>query len=271
MVLSDKEERFYVMKKNKNNTRNRFVSFLLWGLCTIFSLLILAVIISTNKYKRKITAENSPEKYQVHGIDISHHQKQINWDEVCKARLHGKPISFVFIKCTEGKTKLDKNYIRNYKEIHNHKLKFGAYHFFNPGKSPNEQAQNFIRNSNLQEGDLVPVLDVESKGRLSKQELINDVLQWLKIVGKHYNCIPILYTSFSFRNRHLNDERISHYPFWKAHYQNKQIVTGKNWTFCQYTHQGHVNGIKDGKNNYVDLNVFRGTPEDLQSLTISAH
>jgi GH25 family lysozyme M1 (1,4-beta-N-acetylmuramidase) len=47
------------------------------------------------------------------------------------------------------------------------------------------------------------------------------------------------------------------------------MVTGKSWTFCQYTHRGHVDGIKDGKYNYVDLNVFRGTPEDLEALTIS--
>jgi GH25 family lysozyme M1 (1,4-beta-N-acetylmuramidase) len=54
-----------------------------------------------------------------------------------------------------------------------------------------------------------------------------------------------------------------------GHVWNEWFLPGKSWTFCQYTHRGHVDGIKDGKYNYVDLNVFRGTPEDLEALTIS--
>ena len=221
-----------------------------------------AVVVATHNHKMEKLADNSAAIYQIHGIDVSHHQGKINWDKVCRATLHKKTISFVFVKCSEGKTKLDKFYKRNREEVRKHHLKFGAYHFFTPGCSPREQALLFIHNSGLKNGDLRPVLDVENKGKISKQQLIEDVLEWLKIVGKHYNCMPILYTSHTFRTHYLNDERISHYPFWKAHYQVGGIITGKNWTFCQYSRRGRVAGIKDGKDNYVDLNVFKNTPEN---------
>jgi len=259
------------MRKKKGNTTfsYRLSNWLLWLLSVVTIALILVVAFKASRHKRQIKIDNSAAAYHVHGIDVSHHQPRIDWDKVCAARLHGAPVSFVFAKCTEGRSKTDETYQRNKKAASQHKIKFGAYHFFVPGVSTQEQAQNFIRHADLCEGDLVPVLDVELIGRLSKQQIIEDVLQWLKIVGRHYDCVPILYTGISFRNRYLNDERISHYPFWKAHYQNNRVITGKNWTFCQYTHRGHVDGVKDGKYNYVDLNVFRGTPEDLEALTIS--
>lgn len=256
-------------KGGSSNFSDRLSNWLLWLLTAVIVILTLLVAVKVRNFKRQVKIDNSAAAYQVHGIDISHHQPSIDWDKVCAVRLHGEPISFVFAKCSEGRSKTDETYRRNKKAAHQHKIKFGAYHFFVPGIPTHEQAQNFIRHADLCEGDLVPVLDVEVIGRLGRQQLIEDVLQWLKIVGKHYDCMPILYTGISFRNRYLNDERISHYPFWKAHYQSKQMVTGKSWTFCQYTHRGHVDGIKDGKYNYVDLNVFRGMPEDLEALTIS--
>lgn len=255
-------------KRNSVDKTRQLARLLLWGLGIVLAVVFFAVVVATHNHKMEKLADNSAAIYQIHGIDVSHHQGKINWDKVCRATLHKKTISFVFVKCSEGKTKLDKFYKRNREEVRKHHLKFGAYHFFTPGCSPREQALLFIHNSGLKNGDLRPVLDVENKGKISKQQLIEDVLEWLKIVGKHYNCMPILYTSHTFRTHYLNDERISHYPFWKAHYQVGGIITGKNWTFCQYSRRGHVAGIKDGKNNYVDLNVFKNTPEELAALTL---
>ena len=255
-------------RKNNSDKTRLAAGFLLWGLSMAVAALVFATVIATQNRKTDKKAENTAAAYQIHGIDVSHHQGKIDWDKVCRATIQHRPISFVFAKCSEGRTRTDKCYRRNREEVRRHKLKFGAYHFFVPGCSPQEQARLFIQNAGLEKGDLRPVLDVEKRGRMNRQELIEAVLEWLKIVGKHYNCMPILYTSHAFKNRYLNDERISHYPFWKAHYQDNGIITGKNWTFCQYTRHGHVAGIKDGILNYVDLDVFRGTPEDLVALTL---
>ena len=54
-----------------------------------------------------------PDAYDVHGIDISKHQKTIDWLEVSKSEWKGKKISFVFIKASEGSTRPDEFFARN--------------------------------------------------------------------------------------------------------------------------------------------------------------
>lgn len=256
------------MRRNKTEKTLHIAAGILLRLLVVMA--VIALVLST-----VITCKEKPESprtdiaaaYDIHGIDISHHQGTINWGRVKRATLHRQPISFVFIKCTEGITRTDRLYKRNQKEIRKQGFLFGAYHFFLPNRSAKKQAENFIRNANLRPGDLPPVLDVEKCGNLNKRQLAEAVLTWLDIVGKHYNCVPILYTGHSFRKKHLTDDRLGKYPLWKAHYQKGGVITGNEWTFCQYTRHGHVAGI--GKDTgYVDLNVFCGTKEDLRSLLL---
>lgn len=231
----------------------------------VISLILSAAITCKNKPKSPRT--DIAAAYDIHGIDISHHQGAIHWSRVKKATLHSQPISFVFIKCTEGVTRTDRLYKKNQKEIRKQGFLFGAYHFFLPSRSAERQAENFIRNAALRPGDLPPVLDVEKCGNLNNKQLAEAVLTWMNIVGKHYNCVPILYTGHSFLKSHLTDDRLNRFPLWKAHYQNDGVITGNEWTFCQYTRHGHVAGIGNATSN-VDLNVFRGTREDIQSMVL---
>lgn len=46
--------------------------------------------------------EMYPEGFSIHGIDISHHQGDIDWHKVKNATVNGETISFIFIKATEG-------------------------------------------------------------------------------------------------------------------------------------------------------------------------
>ena len=43
-----------------------------------------------------------PCNYEVHGIDISHHQGKIDWELLAHNREAKFPIHFVFLKATEG-------------------------------------------------------------------------------------------------------------------------------------------------------------------------
>ena len=44
-----------------------------------------------------------PQFSHVRGIDISSHQKDIEWNKLADAEIDGDKISFVYIKATEGK------------------------------------------------------------------------------------------------------------------------------------------------------------------------
>lgn len=205
-----------------------------------------------------------PCRYSVHGIDISHHQGTINWDQLVEHRTGDFPLHFIFMKATEGGNYSDKTFKANFAEAGKRKFIRGAYHFFSPKTDPLQQAEFFIRTVKLAPGDLPPVLDVEVRGKRPKQEFQQHVKRWLDRVEAHYGVKPILYTSHKFKTNYLNDPQFDAYPYWIAHYYVDSVRYEGKWHFWQHTDIGTVSGIKHD----VDLNVFNGTLEELRELTI---
>ncbi len=205
-----------------------------------------------------------PEGYEVRGIDISHYQERINWNKLRNARVEGHPLSFMFIKATEGISIIDENFNENFYQARQNYITRGAYHFFSPDADARKQAQFFLKQVHLEEGDLPPVLDVEKAGRLDKAQLQRAVKTWLQEVEKHYGVKPIIYTGYKFKLQYLSDDFFNDYPYWIAHYYVGQLEYKGPWAFWQYTDVGHIDGI-DG---YVDCNLFSGDLEALNALTI---
>ena len=55
-----------------------------------------------------------PVNYDIHGIDVSHHQDVIDWEEVKSMNVEHMQLSFTFIKATEGLINLDRMFSRNW-------------------------------------------------------------------------------------------------------------------------------------------------------------
>ncbi len=203
--------------------------------------------------------------YDTHGIDISHHQGRINWASlVAQNNQSVFPIEFMFIKATEGGDHSDRYFTDNFEAAKNHGFIRGAYHFFSPNTDPIKQADFFINSVELTSGDLPPVLDIELLGKNTSKELSAKALKWLDRVESHYGVKPIIYTSYKFKEKHLSDEAFNQYPYWIAHYYVDSVRYEGKWNFWQHTDVGIVPGIEHD----VDLNVFKGTIEDLRSFTI---
>ena len=205
-----------------------------------------------------------PEGYDVRGIDISHYQGRINWEKLRNASIGDAPVSFVFIKATEGEKLLDDNFNRNFANARRNDLVRGAYHFFVPGIDPQKQANYYLSIAQLEPGDLPPVLDIEKKGNLTPEQLRRDVKIWLDMVEKEYGVKPILYTGYKFKVDYLNTPEFNAYPYWIAHYYVEELEYKGKWTFWQHTDCGKVSGIK----GFVDCNIFNGTLQDLMQLTL---
>ena len=205
-----------------------------------------------------------PEGYEVRGIDISHYQERVNWEKLRNASIGDAPVSFVFIKATEGEKLFDDNFNRNFANAKRNDLIRGAYHFFVPGVDPRKQAEFFLRIVQLEPGDLPPVLDIEKKGDLTPEKLRRDVKTWLDLVEKEYDVKPILYTGYKFKIDYLNTPEFDAYPYWIAHYYINELKYKGKWTFWQHTDCGKVSGIK----GFVDCNIFNGSFEELQELTL---
>ena len=205
-----------------------------------------------------------PEGYEVRGIDISHYQERINWEKLRNASIGDAPVSFVFIKATEGEKLFDDNFNRNFANAKRNDLIRGAYHFFVPGVDPRKQADFYLKIAQLEPGDLPPVLDIEKKGDLTPEKLRRDVKLWLDLVEKEYGVKPILYTGYKFKVDYLNTPEFDAYPYWIAHYYINELEYKGKWTFWQHTDCGKVSGIK----GFVDCNIFNGSFEELQELLL---
>jgi len=199
------------------------------------------------------------EGYAVHGIDVSHHQSRIDWDTVAE-----ESIDFVFVKATEGATFQDSIFCDNWDDIRQAGIHRGAYHFFLPHIPSELQAQHYIDRVEMKEGDLPPVLDIETATNISKQEMVNRIRIWLEIVEHHYDIRPIIYTNLKFHKKYIAGE-FDDYPLWIARYSpNKPSLNfGHSWTFWQYGNRGRVAGIEGD----VDLNVFYGDKATLEEMT----
>lgn len=206
-----------------------------------------------------------PLDYEVHGIDVSHHQGKINWGLLKKTNDTRFPIRFVFMKASEGGDFSDKAFAVNFEESRRNGFIRGAYHFYNPKTDPVKQADFFISTVQLTAGDLPPVLDIEVKGD-NERKLRRDLKVWLDKVENHYGVKPILYTSYKFKTRYLNDSVFNSYPYWIAHYYVDSVQYKGQWTFWQHTDVGTLPGIKE----QADLNVFNGSFEDLKEMLIDA-
>lgn len=202
--------------------------------------------------------------YDVHGIDISHYQGEIDWPQLLQSRLTDFPIEFIFMKATEGGDLADDAFVQNFTEAGNHGFIRGAYHFFSSKTDPLKQADFFIRTVKLAPGDLPPVLDVEVTGKKTTKELQQSIKRWLDRVEAHYGVKPILYTSYKFKTRYLNDSIFDTYPYWIAHYYVDSVKYEGKWHFWQHTDVGSVPGIGED----VDLNVFNGSLDELKKMTL---
>ena len=256
-------------KKKANKKKRKKQIHIGFGIVSCI-ILILAFIIALPHIKDGSSKEKGspiPIGAYSYGIDISHYQTDIHWDSLMVmtdgrrntilSKTYAKelkPVSFVFIKATEGANMKDKHFKEHWEEAGKRNLKRGAYHFFRSSKSGKVQATHFIRTvGSLRHKDFPPVLDIETIHPGCSDELLNRrALEWLEEVEKHYGRKPIVYSSASFISNHLSDEIKERYPIWVAHYNVGKPATDK-WMFWQFTDRAVVYGIE----GYVDLNVCR--------------
>lgn len=197
-----------------------------------------------------------PYNHQVHGIDISRWQGDIDW-----GRVRGAGIQFAYIKATEGGDHSDPNFRRYWYEAAQAGVPRGAYHYYYFCRSGAEQAAWFIANVPRGQRSLPPVLDLEwthsrnCPRRPGPAEVIREASIFMAILQQHYGQRPIIYTTVDFyRDNQLGRMNAE---FWLRSVADHPTATypGQRWTFWQYTGTGLVPGI----NGKVDLNVFAGS------------
>lgn len=197
------------------------------------------------------------------GIDVSEYQDKVDWDKV-KEIDGGYPIEFVFIRASVGNERCDKKFKKYWKRAKARGFICGAYHYYRPNENSIEQADNFIKNVTLVEGDFPPVLDIEKLPKTQSIERLKVGLKrWLERVEAHYGVKPIIYSGESYYEDFLKDD-FEDYPFWIANYTAFYKDIEDEWSIWQFTETGKVAGIKGP----VDINIYNGNSVEMKELLI---
>lgn len=211
----------------------------------------------------KIHGTCIPKGYSIYGLDISHHQGRINWEELKNSNPKEHPIKFVYMKASEGSDHKDTRFDSNWENAKSHGFIRGAYHYFSPYSTGLEQAGMFIKTVKLEKGDLPPVIDVEEKPE-DKTKFIQELKIYIAKIEEHYGVRPIIYSGKKYKKRYLDDKYFDRYPTWIAHYYVDSLQVEQNWTLWQCSDRGNIPGI--GRD--VDINIFNGGHKKFESLRI---
>lgn len=187
----------------------------------------------------------------IHGIDLSHYQGEVFWEAVGD----NSKMAYVYLKATEGGTRIDPTYKKNIELAHRYGLKVGSYHFFRPKIDLTQQLENFKSQCRPGDQDLIPMIDVETNSGLQTEEFCDSLFKFLKLVEKEYRQKPLVYTGTNFYNRHLSG-KLDSYKLMIAQYSTREpkLADNRDYDMWQYTAKGRINGI----NTFVDKSRFMG-------------
>ena len=200
-----------------------------------------------------------PRALPVHGIDLSRHNKAVDFRRAKRAG-----IGFAFIKATEGRDDRDRNFQRYSRAASRAGMPWGGYHFYYFCAPAAAQARNFIEAVPKGGGKLPPVLDVEwnpksptCRKRPAPKVVVRQLKAFLNAVERHYGQKPIIYTTVDFHRENLANGELPGYQYWlrSVTAEPKFKYPGRPWTFWQYTGTGRVPGIEGP----VDINAYRGS------------
>jgi len=214
---------------------------------------LLLTVYLWGKYNKVQFNYPASSLYSTYGLDVSHHQGEVNWPLVEKSQF-----KFVFLKATEGETFKDKRFEDNYLQAKKAGLKVGAYHFWSFCKDPKKQVNNILSSVPRLSGDILPALDMET---IKKCEFKNSE-QEKSIINMHINIAiselsfqfgksPIIYTTMDFISQHpeiLKNKTV----YWIRSLLGPPFLSNQTWSIWQYHNAGRVDGIEGP----VDLNVI---------------
>lgn len=200
----------------------------------------------------------SAEQFPVRGIDISHHQGNIDWKRLDKSQ-----VQFAYIKASEGSTFTDNNFDANWQAAKANNITVGAYHFYSLCVPAKSQAAHFIATASMTKtSSLPPAIDLEFGGNckrhLPRKVFQRELQSFLQEVENAWGCQAVIYLTEEFY-RYYDLDIFQTHPLWLRNiFRQPQSNDKSRWQFWQFANRGHISGI----DTWVDLNVFAGKPSD---------
>lgn len=260
-----KKKKKYIRKKKRRSSKKSVGTIAVGGVLLLF-VVIFVMYALIRSHRKLFDAFDDPvfsEKYFVRGVDVSHHNSFINWKQ-----LREDNITFVYMKSTEGDAHTDRDYIRNNKLAREAGLKVGTYHFYTFGQDGKKQAEHFIKNAQIESGDLLPAIDVEHSpinkpfvGKQERKTIIEELKNLENELFSYYGKRPVIYTNKDCYRIYI-DGNFPENPIWMCDLHDEPNVAQDKWVIWQFSHTGKIPGVV----NDIDLNYYRYSFADFRNL-----
>lgn len=195
--------------------------------------------------------------YPQQGIDVSHHQGDIDWPLVAS-----QGVGFAYIKASEGADHRDTRFEANWNGAADAGIARGAYHFFTLCKAGAAQAANFIAAVPKTPDALPPAVDLEFGGncdaRPAPATLIAELRAFLDAVEAHYRQPVTLYLTREFDAGYEVSAKIDR-PLWLRQLGWEPRWGARPWAIWQASSFRNLDGI----NGRVDWNVMSSGSAEL--------
>ncbi len=193
------------------------------------------------------------ENKRMDGIDVSHWEGEINFRRVKEAG-----IRLVYIKATQGTTVVDPDFERNYREADRERMRIGFYHYVTARDVEEAKAEAVFFSEKIKGKNqhARPAMDFEEFGELSRREIREISLEFLRELEQRTGVRPVIYSDASNAATVFDDDRLREYPLWIAQYgveRPDMENPWRRWSGWQYTDAGRVDGIAGD----VDRDYFR--------------
>jgi lysozyme len=210
------------------------------------------------------------------GIDVSNNNPSVDFDAVKDAG-H----TFAIHKTSEGLGTPDQRFPARWKAMRDAGLVRGAYHFARPqtGRDPKQEAREMLRRikdaGGLQDGDLVPTLDIEAfgaAGRLTATQTVEWARGFVDEVEDQIGRKPLIYTGSFWRDEMGNPSDDLGCRLWLAAFVEHpdqfvpRAFRQESYAIWQHTETGACPGVQ----GHVDLNRLPGGHTALDHLRIGA-
>lgn len=205
------------------------------------------------------------------GFDYSHYNDTHDF-----AAAYASGIRFAIGKCTQGLTYVDPYFHTRAAAARAAGLVAGAYHFFDPTKKTEDQADHFLTQLDLRQpwilaldtewtkSDSHPQEDWDLMSAELRGEIVQNFMDRVIDVARKK---MLNYTDKAFANKYLTAVPFGLYGgLWLARYAPDMPAGFANYKIWQQTEGGTVAGV----NGKVDLDVFQGTQEDLEAMAAPA-
>jgi len=236
------------------------MNFLQAALRTLFYVVVGVVISIVGAAFFFMNWEPDRDDFPIRGIDVSHHQGDIDWSQVA-----GDDVTFAYVKASEGGDFKDGAFARNWAGAGAAGLSRGAYHYFSLCQPGRKQAENFLSVLPEDKDMLAPMLDLEFTGNCASRPSVDDVLrevsEFTTLVEQARGKQIIFYSPEDFYLAYLKDQGLNRRLWARSIWHSPAYA--KDWTAWQYHNRGSVKGVAGN----VDLNVLN-TEATLDSLKL---